>query len=184
MIHICIGARDKILDHFLLRSSAPTIPVWCQLGSLLIGRTEVRERHTRESRADGIAILVNEDAGIVIESDQASVLSSFFLSSPHHHRVPNISSSHFVRNAQARSAGSFGTERSLLLDDYDDSVACCRGGKENTSAHRSTSCELLNVVWLAVPILAACLFFLITATHSTTAAPELSMQLSIVWFEH
>lgn len=31
------------------------------------------------------------------------------------------------------------------------------------------------------PIRAACFFFLITATHSTMAAPELSMQLSIVF---
>lgn len=31
------------------------------------------------------------------------------------------------------------------------------------------------------PILAACLFFRITATHSTMAAPELSIQLSIVF---
>jgi hypothetical protein len=33
---------------------------------------------------------------------------------------------------------------------------------------------------LFVPILAACLFFFITATHSTIAAPELSMQLSML----
>lgn len=32
------------------------------------------------------------------------------------------------------------------------------------------------------PIRAACFFFLMTATHSTMAAPELSMQLSIVYY--
>lgn len=29
-IHICIGASERILDHCLSRSSAPTIPVSCQ----------------------------------------------------------------------------------------------------------------------------------------------------------
>jgi hypothetical protein len=59
-----------------------------------------RKHHlTRQSCPYWIASLVDEHASIVVESDQAAIFSLYLLLCSHHHRVPNVSSSHFVGDA-------------------------------------------------------------------------------------
>jgi hypothetical protein len=86
--------------------------------------------------------------------------------------MSNVSSPDFVGDTQTRSAGSLWAEGLLFLDDNNDSVTCKTEEDQSNIAVCMSFC---------IPILACCLFFRMTATHSTTAAPELSMQLSIVW---
>ena len=122
LIYTCIGARDKILDHCFSRSSAPTTPAVYQYQSPIVFKPL-----TRQSGSDWITSLVDEDASIVIKSDQASIFPLLFLFGAHNNGVSDISSPYFVRDAQAGSTGTFYAKCSLFLNDNDDSVTCVDG---------------------------------------------------------
>jgi hypothetical protein len=97
-LHTCNGASDNILDHCRSRSSAPTTPG-------IPSQLEVpsrKRRLTRQSCPYWISSLVDEHTSIVVEPDQAAIFSLYLLLCSHHHRMPNVSSSHFVRDAQSR----------------------------------------------------------------------------------
>lgn len=141
------------------------------LGPFLI--SQFRPNHTGQSGSDGIAVLVDEHACVVVEFDQTSVRPPLFFFSSHHHSMSDIASPDFVGNPQARPTWIVGAEAPLFLHYHNDSVTCAR---TISIIHVCPSQRLSQYV----PIFAALDFFLITATHSTMAAPELSMQLSIV----
>lgn len=131
--------------------------------------------HTRQPGAYRVTRLVDEYASVVVEFHPAAIFPLLFLVCSDDHSVPYVSSLHLVGDTQAATSRSFLTKRALFLDDHDYSI----------------SCIIVNQVsWYRLcdgdaPILAVGLIplFFITATHSTIAAPELSMQLSIVWVQ-
>ena len=81
-----------------------------------------------------------------------------------------ISSSDLVRCADGDAVAGFGTKVSLLLDDYDYAITCLL----LTTTAPSSSMHTAHVPTLAGR------FDRKTLTHSTMAAPELSMQLTRV----
>lgn len=129
--------------------------------------------HTGQSGSDGITVLVDEHTCVVVEFDQTSVRPPLFFFSSHHHSMSDVASPDLVGNPQARPTWIVGAEASLFLHYHNDSVTCSR--RISIIHVRPSLC-----LGQYIPIFAALDFFLITATHSTMAAPELSMQLSIV----
>lgn len=87
--------------------------------------------------------------------------------------MPQISPPHFVgrRGAYGPTASGALAEGALLLDDNDYAISWVGLGMQQSEGLVGSD---------VVPIF-ACLFIRRFATHSTTAAPELSMQLSIVY---
>jgi len=133
LVYMCIGARESIFDHFLSRSSAPTI---------LDNRVPI-----------GSPVLLM----------RTQALSSNRI------KLPSFRSISFL--ALTTTACRISPRRTLFAIPKLD-PPWFSGPK-------------LFCFWTTTmirsPIRAACLFFLMTATHSTTAAPELSMQFSIVF---
>jgi hypothetical protein len=84
--------------------------------------------------------------------------------------MPYIAAPDLVRCADG-DAGAFGAEVALFLDNDYDAVACASWSVYSQSAFLLSSA--------CVPTLAA-RFERSTLTHSTMAAPELSMQLTRV----
>ena len=58
---------------------------------------ELRRNHAVDSGADGIARLIDEDAGIVVELDHASVLPLRHVLRSHDDGVPYVASLDLVR---------------------------------------------------------------------------------------
>ena len=57
-----------------------------------------------QSSTNRISVLVDEDAGVVVEFDEASIFALLFLSRSDHHSVPDVSSPYFVRDSNAGPA--------------------------------------------------------------------------------
>lgn len=121
-----------------------------------------------DSRPNGLAGLVDQHAGVVVELDHATVRSLPLLRCAHDDCVADISSPHFVGGADGHAVAGLGSKVALLLNDYDDAVAWLRQPWQP----RADGPDL--------PTFAG-RFDRRTLTHSTMAAPELSMQLTRVW---
>lgn len=80
-------------------------------------------RLTCQSRPYGISSLVDENAGIVVESDQTAIFSLNLLFRPDHNCVSNIPSPHLIRDTQTGRALRLCAERGLLLYYNDDAIA-------------------------------------------------------------
>jgi hypothetical protein len=89
------------------------------LGPLSI--PQLSSNHTRQSGTDRIAVLVDEDAGIVVEFDETAVFSLLFLSCSHNDCVSDIPSPYFVLDAD-RTSLAF-TKAPLLLHHNDYTIA-------------------------------------------------------------
>ena len=124
------------------------------------------------SRSDGLASLVDEDASIIVELDDAAVWPLPLLGSAHNDCVPHIASPDLVCCADGHAVARLGAKVALLLHHHDDAVACYR-------QPRSTP-VFVSVLGWHIPTLAG-RFERRTLTHSTIAAPELSMQLTSDW---
>lgn len=92
------------------------------LGPLLL--PQLRRHHAADSRPNGLARLVDEHAGVVVELDDAAVRALPLLRCAHDDGVTHVSSPYFVRGADGYAVARLGAEVALLLDDYDDAIAC------------------------------------------------------------
>jgi hypothetical protein len=133
------------------------------LGPLFL--PELCRHHTAHSRSDGLAGLVDEYAGVVVELDHAAVRPLPLFGRPYDYRLPYISAPHLVRGADGDAVARFRAKVALFFYDHHYPVACSRQYPRRTA-----------MVPGHVPTLAARLERR-TLTHSTMAAPELSMQL-------
>lgn len=79
-----------------------------------------------DSGSDGLAGLVDEDAGIVVELDDTAVWPLPLLGGAHDDCVPHIASPHLVGCADGHAVAGFGAKVALLLHHHDNAVACCR----------------------------------------------------------
>lgn len=80
-----------------------------------------------DTRADGVPGLVDQNAGVVVEPHDAAVRPLHALPRPHHDRVPDVSSLHFVRGC--RGAHACVACAALLLDYRYEAVACLFFGR-------------------------------------------------------
>jgi hypothetical protein len=120
----------------------------------------------------GFASLIDQDTSIVVKFDHTSIRPLQFLDSPDYDGMPDVSSSDLVRCRRSDCGTWSGfCEVSLLLYDDDYSIPLRPGQLHELEEYSARHVE---------PIF-ACLFIFRTLAHSTTAAPELSMQLSIVY---
>ena len=92
------------------------------LGPLLL--PQLRRHDAADSRPNGLAGLVDEDASIIVELDDAAVRALPLLRGAHDDGVAHISSPDFVRGADGYAVARLRAEVALLLDDDDDAVAC------------------------------------------------------------
>jgi hypothetical protein len=92
--YTCIGARDRILDHCLPRSSVATTPVLRVSTSTAICVAKIGL--TVHSGSDGVSGLVHEHTRIVIELHKASVGSLHFLLDSDNNGMSDISSTDLV----------------------------------------------------------------------------------------
>lgn len=92
------------------------------LGPLLL--SELARDDAAHSRSDGLAGLVDEHAGVVVELDHAAVGPLPLLRCPHHDGVSHISSSDLVRCADGHAVAGLGAEVALLLDNHHHAIAC------------------------------------------------------------
>lgn len=106
------------------------------LGPLLL--PQLGGHNAADSRPNGLAGLVDEHAGVVIELDHATVRSLPLLRCAHNNGVSDVSSSYLVRCADGHAVARLGAEVALLLDDNDDSVAC--GGLTSDMLGRDCRC--------------------------------------------
>lgn len=126
-------------------------------------------RHTVQSRSHRISRLIDEHAGIVVEAHKRAVGTSVLLLCANNHSVRDVTTAHLCSSSGI--ARELVSKVALLLhNDYD---AVSWGGCEGEHRERVDECS-------DEPTLAA-RFILRTLTHSTRAAPELSMQLSMDW---
>lgn len=79
-----------------------------------------------QATADGLAALVDQHAGVVVELDHAAVRARVLLRGAHDDGVPDVAAAHFVGGADADAAAGpgLGAEVALLLHHHDDAVAC------------------------------------------------------------
>lgn len=139
-----------------------------------------------DAGADGVTGLVDENAGVVVETDDAAVGALGLLARAHHDRVPDVPPLHLVRRRRRRRPHPRVAGAPLLLHDRYESVACRLGGVGvvagwwlvRSAFGRSGVVSLYICLEYYVPIL-ACRLCPMTRAHSTIAAPELSMQFSI-----
>jgi len=129
----CIGASDNIFDHFIFRSSLPTIP----FNLVPIGSPD---------------LLIRTQALSSNFTTLPSGLCHFFF----------VLTTTAWRISPRRTL--FAAEVAMLGPGPDSAKFLC----------------FWTTTMIRSPIL-ACLFIFMTLVHSTTAAPELSMQLSIVF---
>lgn len=149
--YTCNGARDNIFDHFLSRSSAPTTLVnRVPMGSPFL---LIRTQALSSNLTRLPSFRCCSFLALTTTACLISPLRTLFV-------IPTLDPPRF----SAPNVRCFWT------------TTIIRSPVSNVS--ESMNCIDDNV--LDRPMLAAALFFLITATHSTMAAPELSMQLSIV----
>ena len=77
-----------------------------------------------DAGADGVAGLVDEDAGVVVEAHDAAVGALQLLGRPHHNGVPYVAAAHLVGRAHRHAAAAgLGPEAALLLHNDDDAFA-------------------------------------------------------------
>ena len=62
--------------------------------------------HTRQPCADRISVLVDEDASIVVEFDEASVFALLLFPRSYYHGVSDVAPPYFVRDANTRATGA------------------------------------------------------------------------------
>ena len=151
--HMCIGARDKILDHFFSRNSAPTtLDSLVPIGSpfLLIRTQALSSNLTKLPSGLRCSFRARTTTACLM-----SPLRTLF-------EIPKLV-----------PPGLSGPK--LLCFCTTTMIRSPRVPRV-----RTTLAAYLDREWELVPMFAALVFFLMTATHSTMAAPELSMQLSIV----
>ena len=132
---------------------------------------------TRKSTPNRLPALVNQHASVVIEFHHAAVRARVLLGRPHDYCVPDVAAADFVGGADgdAAAGAGFGAEVALFLYDNDDAVAW---GERLGEFERVEGGMVVVVGGLDLPTLAA-RFILRTLMHSATAAPELSMTLSM-----
>ena len=79
---------------------------------------------TIQTGTNGLAVLVDEDAGIVVEAHDAAVGALQLLGRPHHDGVPYVAAAHLVGRAHRHAAAAgLGPEAALLLHNDDDAFA-------------------------------------------------------------
>ena len=138
------------------------------LGPLLL--SQFRSHDAADSGANGFPRLVDEHAGVVVELDYTAVWPLPLLCCPYHDCVSYIASSHLVRCADGHAVAGFGAKVSLFLHDYYYPVAClCQ-----PLPHAHDQSQPLHIPTFAGRLERS------TLTHSTMAAPELSMQFTSV----
>ena len=79
---------------------------------------------TADAGANGLAGLVDEDAGVVVELDDAAVGALPLLCGAHDDGVPDVSAADLVGGADGDAVARLGAEVALLLDNNDYAVAC------------------------------------------------------------
>lgn len=84
---------------------------------------QLRRNNAADSRTDGLASLVDQHAGVVVELDHAAVWALPLLRCAHNDCVSNITTSYFVCCADGHAVAGLGAEVALLLDDNYDAVA-------------------------------------------------------------
>lgn len=142
---------------------------------------------TVDARADGVSSLADEDAGVVVELDDAAVGALHLLPRADDNGVSDVPALYLVRRRGGTHTGIGGT--ALLLDDSYYAVAY-RGEEAGSISASSLLAEkggeekgrrqlLILLAGNGSPM-DACRFRPTTRAHSTMAAPELSMQFSIV----
>ena len=127
---------------------------------------------TIDSRANWLPVLPNQCTCVVTELNHHAILSLYLLLCADYDCVPDISSLHLVRCRAKRVAGTAVAPGAGLLDnDYDTITlgACVRVAEV----------YFLYTIYESSPTL-PCLFIRRFCTHSTTVAPELSIQFRIV----
>lgn len=88
-----------------------------------------RARHdsairTVQSCPDRLSSLVDQDASVVVELDNAAVFSLVLFLGAHDNGVSNVTPADFVRSTDRHTAtAGLGAKVSLLLHDYNDAVA-------------------------------------------------------------
>lgn len=85
---------------------------------------ELGADHAVDAGADGVARLVDEDAGVVVELDDGAVGPLDLLPGPHDDGVPDVAALDLVGRRRGAHAGVRGA--ALLLDDGYDAVTCRR----------------------------------------------------------
>lgn len=108
-----MGAKDKILDHCLRRSSCPTTPV--ERSVCMINFAGILETRTVHSRPDRISCLIHQYTRIIAKSHYRSIISLDFFLHPHHDSMSDIAATDFVGDGVSACIGP-----GLLLLDNDD----------------------------------------------------------------
>ena len=83
----------------------------------------MKSLRTCQSGADRIAVLVDQNTGVVIEFDVAAILPLQLLGRPDHDGMPYVAPPDFVGDAQSASAEGFAAEGFLLLHHHDNSIS-------------------------------------------------------------
>lgn len=161
------------------RSSWPTIPRQKELALLSHCDTTKGSLLTIHTRSNRIAGLIHQHTSIIPKLNHTPIRPLGFLAHAHDDRMPNIASPDLVRQRGGRAR--FGSRGSLFLYDDDYPVTWTTQSVSAQSAFEK-GLEILSCPpgkgWDS-PIVAGRFFFR-TFTHSTTEAPELSMQFSNV----
>jgi hypothetical protein len=134
---------------------------------------QLRGDDTADSGTDGLAGLVDQDAGVVVKLDDAAVWALPLLCGAHDHGVPDVSATDLVGGTDGDAVARLGAKVALLLDNNDYAVAC------SVLTTALGQCPDICRRGHDIPTLAG-RFDRRTLTHSTMAAPELSMQLTRV----
>ena len=125
---------------------------------------------TIDSRANWLTVLPNQCTCIVIKLDHHSILSLDLLVCPYNDCLSDVPSPHFISSCRKCVArATFAHAAGLLYDDYD---AITLGA--SVAGNVVVPCRYKSSPTFP------CLFIRRFAIHSTTVAPELSIQLSIV----
>lgn len=84
---------------------------------------QLLSNHTAQSTPNWLAGLVDQDARVIVEADDAAVLSLVLLLRANDHGMTDVATTDFIGGGDGDSVG-FGTEVALLLNDYNDAVSC------------------------------------------------------------
>lgn len=87
-----------------------------------VWRDRWEDGRTRQARANRVSRFVDQNAGIIVESDVASIFSLLLLMCSDYHSVPYVSSLDFVGDTESGTTRSFLTKRALFLYDNDDAI--------------------------------------------------------------
>jgi hypothetical protein len=79
---------------------------------------------TADPGADGLAGLVDQDAGVVVKLDDAAVWALPLLCGAHDNGVPDVSAADLVGGTDGDAVARLGAKVALLLDNNDYAVAC------------------------------------------------------------